>query len=172
MIILLDTNIISTFSKIRKLELLYDVFNTNVFYISSNVHNEIMITKEKGYIFVNYVVDLLQKKKIIPLTLTSEEEIKTNKIPLSFSRGERDSLVICKERNGIFVTNERKVINYCKKHSIVYFDLRDILKALYIFIKFSRNEVNKLIKDIEEKDNIIIKDKKEIFDIKEAGNEK
>ena len=165
MIILLDTNIISTFSKIKKLELLYGVFNTDVFYISPNVSNEIMIAKEKGYVFVNLVADLLQKKKIISLTLTSEEETKVNKLPLSFSKGERDSLVICKERNGIFATNERKVINYCKKHNIAYFDLRDILKALYMFMKLSKNELSKLIKDIEEKDNIIIKDKKEIFDI-------
>lgn len=165
MIILLDTNIISTFSKIRKLELLYDVFNANVFYISPNVHNEIMMAKEKGYVFVTHIVDLLQKKKIISLALTSEEEIKASNIPLSFSKGERDSLIICKERNGIFVTNERKVINYCKKYGIIYFDLRDVLKALYIFMKFSRNEVSKLIKEIEEKDNIIIKYKKEIFDV-------
>ena len=163
MIILLDTNILSTFSKIKKLGLLYDVFNINVLYISPNVHAEIMVAKEKGYAFISQVVDLLQKRRLITLPLASEEEIKTNKIPLSFSKGERDSLVICKERDGIFVTNERKVINYCKKHDIKYFDLRDILKGLHQFMNFSKDEVSKLIDEIEEKDNIIIKDKNEIL---------
>ena len=163
MIIILDTNIISTFSKIKKLELLYDVFNANVFYISPNVHKEIMAAKEKGYIFVEQVTDLLQRKKLVTLTLNSEEAVKAEKLPSSFSKGERDSLVICKERNGIFVTNERKVINYCKKHDIAYFDLRDILKALHQFMNFSKDEVSKLIDEIEEKDNIIIKDKNEIL---------
>lgn len=163
MIILLDTNIISTFSKIKKLGLLYDVFNTKEFYISPNVHAEIIAAKEKGYLFVGQVIDLFQKKKLIALPLTSEEEIKAEKLPLSFSKGERDSLVICKERNGILVTNERKVINYCKKQDIKCFDLRDILKALHQFMDFSKDEVSKLIEEIEEKDNIIIKDKNEIL---------
>lgn len=58
--ILLDTNIISTFSKIEKLELLYYVFNINILYISPSVYSEIMKAKDKGYAFVNHV-ELLQK---------------------------------------------------------------------------------------------------------------
>lgn len=161
--ILLDTNIISTFSKIGKFELLYDIFKTKVFYISPNVYDEIMMAKEKGYVFVHNAIDLVNKKKLVLVKLTPKEKANTNKIPTSFSKGERDSIVVCKARNGIIVTNERKVVNYCKKYGVIYFDLRDILKALYLFENFSRNEVNDLIREIEEKDNVIIKDKEEIF---------
>lgn len=161
--ILLDTNIISTFSKIEKLNLLYDVFNTDTFYISPNVYDEIMMAKNKGYTFVNNVIDLLHKKKLLQIPLTTNEKVKINQIPLSLSKGERDSIVICQERKGIIVTNERKVVNYCKKHQIIYFDLGDILKALFLFLNFSRSKLNNLMKEIEEKDNIIISDKNAIF---------
>lgn len=161
--ILLDTNIISTFSKIGKLELLYDVFHTDIFYISPNVYGEIMTAKDKGYVFVNHAIVLFQKNKLMSISLTSKEKEKADKLHSSFSKGERDSIAICKERNCVFVTNEKKVVNYCKKHGIIYFDLRDILKALHLFLNFSRNDINKLMKEIEEKDNIIIKDKEEIF---------
>lgn len=161
--IILDTDILSTFSKIGKLELLYDVFNADVLYISPNVYNELLIAKDRGYAFVNHFLHLLQKKKVILISLTLKEKEKADKLPSPFSKGERDSLAICHERNSILVTNEKKVANYCKRHSIKYFDLRDILKALYLFMNFSKNEINKLIVEIEEKDNIIIKHKEEIF---------
>ena len=161
--ILLDTNIISTFSKIGKLELLYDVFNADVLYVSPNVYDELLIAKDKGYAFVNHAIHLFQKKKLMLISLTSKEKEKADRLPSSFSKGERDSIAICRERNGIIVTNEKKVANYCKRQGIKYFDLRDVLKALYILMNFSKNEVNKLMNEIEEKDNIIIKDKEEIF---------
>ena len=44
------------------------------------------------------------------------------------------------------------------------FDLRDILKALYEFESYSKEEIDKLIEEIEKKDNIIIKNREELFE--------
>lgn len=157
--ILVDTNILSTFSKIGKLELLYKVFNTNCLYISPNVHNELLRAKKKDYKFVADIFDLVDSKKLRRVSLTSEEKLKISTIPKSFSMGEKDSIVVCRERKGVIATNERKVITYCKKEGVVYFDLIDILRALYQFLNYSKEEINNLMGEIERKDNIIFKDK-------------
>lgn len=161
--ILLDTNIISTFSKIGKFELLYDVFNKEILYLSPNVFEELKRAKDKGYSFVDRIFELILKKKLQIISLNQTEMLKTIKIPNSLAAGEKDSIVLCKERDGIFVTNEKKVINYCKKEQINYFDLRDILKAMHEFMNYPKEKIISLIDEIERRDNIVIKGKEEIF---------
>ena len=161
--ILLDTNIISTFSKIGKFELLYDIFNKEILYISPNVFEELKKAKDKGYSFVDRIFYLILKKKLQIISLNQEEILKTINIPNSLAAGEKDSIILCKERNGIFITNEKKVINYCKKEKINYFDLIDILKAMYDLMDYSKEKIISLINKIERKDNIIIRNKEEIF---------
>ena len=97
------------------------------------------------------------------ISLNQEEILKTINIPNSLAAGEKDSIILCKERNGIFITNEKKVINYCKKEKINYFDLIDILKAMYDLMDYSKEKIISLINKIERKDNIIIRNKEEIF---------
>ena len=122
-----------------------------------------MRKKAKRYSFVDYALNLIRKKKLQVIGLDQKEMAETIKIPDSFAAGERDSIVICKSREYIFVTNERKVINYCKRAGIGYFDLRDILKAMHELMGHSKEKVNSLIDEIEKKDNIVIKDREEIL---------
>ena len=135
--ILLDTNIISTFAKIGKMGLLYKVFNAPKFFISPNVHSEILKASSKGYSFADKVLELMHSKKLEIIPLSNRESEAIGRLPISLSSGERDSIIICKERKWVLLTNERKVINYCKKHGIAYFDLLDILHASYKLLDYS-----------------------------------
>ena len=67
--ILVDTNILSTFAKIDRLELLFRVFNQKTLYISPNVFQELKDARDKRYDFVELIFELLQsgKLKILPL---------------------------------------------------------------------------------------------------------
>ena len=44
--------------------------------------------------------------------------------------GELQGIVLCKYRNGVLLTNDRRAKNFCKTDNIVYFDLKGILRAL------------------------------------------
>jgi predicted nucleic acid-binding protein len=78
--------------------------------------------------------------------------------------GEAEGLILSKNRNAIFLTNDSRVVRYCRDNDLKVLDLRDILLLLFRRRALTSEEMNDLIRDIEEKDNIIIKDKSSILD--------
>ena len=61
------------------------------------------------------------------------------------------------------MSNERKVIKFCEENEIDYFDLNGILKALWRFDIVSREDVVQIINEMEDKDNLKIVSREEIF---------
>lgn len=55
--VIIDTDIISTFGKIKKYELLLMLFSNSKLFISSSVYHDLIIAKELGYDFVNYILN-------------------------------------------------------------------------------------------------------------------
>ncbi len=161
--ILVDCNVISTFAKIKRLELLFKVFNKSKLHISANVFQELMIDKERGYEYTSEIFNRVEEHKIEIVTPTEDELLFIMDMPKSFGSGELDSLAICKTRGAIFLSNERKVINYCQREKIICFDLCDILAALWKYKVLEKGEVVKMIEEIEKKDNVYIPSKARIF---------
>lgn len=161
--ILLDTNILSTFAKIQRLDLLFKVFDTEKLYISPNVLEELEKAKEKNYKHADKIFELIQKEKIEIKTPTKKDLLNATELPKSFGPGETDSIAMCANNNWTFVTNEKIVNNYCKKKNIKSINLNHILRALWKLNILTKKEVKNLIKKIEEKDNLIITSKKEIL---------
>ena len=161
--ILVDTNILSTFAKIDRLELLFMVFNQKTLYISPNVFQELKDAMDKRYDFVERIFELLQSKKLKLLPLEEDEYMLMLQLPKYFGKGELDSIAICTRRNYILLSNERKVIKFCEENEIDHFDLNGILNALWLFDIVSKEEVVQIINEMEEKDNLKIVSKEEIF---------
>lgn len=61
--ILVDTNILSTFAKIKRFELLFEIMDRNELYISTSVLHELDIAENMGYDFVQIVFDYIDKEK-------------------------------------------------------------------------------------------------------------
>ncbi|MCK4736794.1 MAG: hypothetical protein KAT65_30345 [Methanophagales archaeon] len=161
--ILVDTNILSTFAKIGKLELLFGVFSQKTLYLSPNVFQELKDAKDKWYDFVEHIFKLLQSRKLKLLPLEEDEYMLMLQLPKYFGKGELDSIAICMKRNYILLSNERKVIKFCEENGIDHFNLNGILKALWMFDIVPKEKVVLIIKEMEEKDNLKIVSKEEIF---------
>ena len=56
-------------------------------------------------------------------------------------------------------------MRYCKDNDIKVLDLRDILLLLFKRRALTREEMKDLIRNIEDMDNIIIKDKSELLSL-------
>lgn len=162
--ILADSNIISTFAKIKRLDLLFKVFNKPTLYVSANVFKELMVDKERGHPYTSEIFNLIEEHKIEIATPTEDELLLTMDMPKSFGSGELDSLAICKTRNAVFLSNERRVINHCRREDITCFDLCDILTAVWKYEILQKEEVMRIIDEIERKDNVYIPSKDRIFE--------
>lgn len=159
--ILVDTNILSTFAKIDRLDLLEEVLGE--MHISPNVLDEVKRAEELGYPHAEKILGWVKKDKIL-ISCPQDDEVKLlDEVPFSFGRGERDCVAMALKRNALIVTNERKVLNYCKKKGIAHVRLNTLLRKLWKDEIMSQDEVRELIDEIEENDNLVVTEKKSIF---------
>ena len=161
--IIVDNNILSTFAKIGRLHILFQLFHQSQIGIVPAVYNELRIGVRKGYVELKEVMEMVQKKSIRLITLTEAEIFLKPTLPLSFDEGELESVALCKSRKITLLTNERSVKNWCVKEDIKYADLPDLLRACWQSKVMSKKEVKTLIDEIEDKDNITFRSKEEIF---------
>ncbi len=162
--ILLDTNILSTFAKIKRFDILFQVFPDNAIFISSNVFEEINDALEHGYEHADEILHSIKEGRIQVMALTQDEHLLTTNLPQSFGRGEQDSLAIAKKRSAVFVTNEKKVVKYCRQENIPVVTLNTLLRFLWEEKVCTKKQVQELIYEIETKDKLIIQSKEEIFE--------
>ena len=161
--IIVDNNILSTFAKIGRLDVLFQLFPQSQIGIVPAVYNELRIGVTKGHVQLKEVMEMVQKKSIRLVTLTETEILLKPTLPISFDEGELESVAVCKARKIALLTNERSVKNWCVKEDIKYADLPDLLSACWQSEAMPQEEVKTLIEEIEEKDNITFKSKEEIF---------
>ncbi len=159
MISVADTDILSMFGKANAISILKSVFKE--LYAPIAVYEELLRAKEVGFSFVD---DILNDLEIINL---NEKEYKEYIVSLKnekyLHKGELQGIIICKHRKGILLTNDKMAKNFCKNNEIVYFDLKDIFRLLFLKGVLDEKELRKLASEIEEKDNTKIKDFEEIF---------
>ena len=156
--VLVDTNIASTFAKIDDMNFIFNLTGRSEIYISTSVLHELEEADFHGLEFVKSIMNLIERGMISILSMTNEESRWSMNLPNSFGKGERDSLALCKFRNGIFLTNERKIINFCDRESIYSMNLSSILRYSWTSGLKTKDEVLKMIRQIEKKDNVRFKE--------------
>jgi len=163
MAVVFDTDVITTFSKIKRLDLLQKLFPRDEFFIPLAVHNELIKAQEIGYEFAEHVIG---SRLFETLTLSNEEKDFVNELSWkrkSLSSGEKEAIALCKYREYALITNDRVAKNACDENSIEFFDLGMLLKTLWKSKIMSKEEVDKLIDEIETKDKVKIKDRSKIL---------
>ncbi len=159
--VILDCDIASCLAKVDKVDLLKRAFLDSDIYITNSVYIELLRAKQAGFSFPDRIFES------IPVISLNQDEIETLQ-ELSSKRlihfGESEGISIAKNRGAIFLTNDSKVVRYCKEIGIDVLDLKDILLLLAIRRMVTHTEMIDLIQDIEAKDNTVIKDKTSILD--------
>jgi predicted nucleic acid-binding protein len=118
--IVADTNILSTFARIKRLELLFAVAETDALHLAPAVINEIQVGINKGLDFLQPIVEgLASGAKFYSVALTSDEKSLVDVLPNSLNTGERESIAICSQRAGSkLLTNDKRAMNYCRENSL------------------------------------------------------
>ena len=154
-----DTDILSTFGKIRRLDLLRELFPNAMLLVPPSVYDELFKARERGYEFVDYIIE----SGILEVTPLNEEELellsKLREERRSLGLGELEGISICKHREYILVTNDITAKKVCDQNRIKFIDLSMILKSLLVAEVLTDDELKAVIDEIERKDRVVIKDK-------------
>ncbi|MFZ1077844.1 MAG: hypothetical protein WAN47_10495 [Nitrosotalea sp.] len=148
--IVVDTDMLSIFARIGRLDILNKLFEAII------VPPSVKVELAEGKIEI---------KKLGPefVQLTTGE-LKDLKYAYSeLDKGEKECYVIAKNRNIPLASNEKIVHRLCKGDNMNYFSLPRILRLAIKDDVVTRNEARQLVNSIEKEEHTIIKNKDEIF---------
>jgi predicted nucleic acid-binding protein len=159
-----DTDVVSTFGKLRRLELLQGLLADSKFFITPASYDELVRARERGYDFIEYI---FERRMFEVARLTGEESDSLESLQeerRSLGLAELEGIALCKHRGYIFVTHDRGAKKICDSHAIHFIDLSMILNYLLVKELLTARELRLLIDEIERTDRVVIKDKGDIFE--------
>ncbi len=159
--VVLDCDIVSTLAKIDKIDLLSEVFKDRRIVIPNAVYVELLEAERMGFTFAEKIFNSqIEITTMIGSELIDFKNIVKNK---KIHHGEAEGMVIARNRKGVFLTNDRVAVKFCEQNDIAVLDLKDILKIAARKRIVDENEMIKIMKDIEVKDNTVIVERDEIL---------
>lgn len=162
MMLILDSDISSTFAKISRLELLAKLFSKYDLAITPLIKEELRVPLEHGYSFPEKIFQVC--KTIVPTEQEHGQYItllqQTNKL----GKGELEATAICISRAYPFASNDRRALEFARQKGITIFSLPMILRALWVSGCATQEEVQQIILNIELEDNTRLKDIDQIFE--------
>ncbi|MBS3782515.1 MAG: hypothetical protein KGY68_07935 [Candidatus Thermoplasmatota archaeon] len=155
------SDIISSLAKIDRIDLLKTVFQSPEIQIPVGVYEELERANELGYDF---------PKKVFKATETismRDVELKAYKQKMSEERdldkGEHQGIVIAKNRDMKFLTNDKVARKEAKKEKIKTYNLAEIIRAAYLDDELNKGEVEGLVKDLKQKDHFSFANEKDLY---------
>lgn len=140
--IIADTDFLSAFLKIDRLELVFAALETKEIIIAGAVLHEV----EQAPVY-SKLLDALQSKdqKIIvkKVTVSDSED---------FGRGELESIVLAEKSSGLLLMNDRKASKFAESRGITVIDIPIFLLHCKTNNLISHKELTQIIKDLKEKD--------------------
>jgi len=154
-----DTDILSTFGKIGRVDLLQRLFEK--IYVAPAVYRELIRVEQLGLAWVIPV-----KETIVPLPLTEGQLKEVEHLVTAYPQlgsGEVETFVLAKAHHLICLTNDRQAKKVCQALGLRYLDLEEILQAMKVKGITTLEGLAEVIRQIEEKDHTRIKAKKKIL---------
>jgi predicted nucleic acid-binding protein len=147
MIIICDTDFLSSFLKIERLELVKDLFKEENLYTPIAVLGEIAKT--------DLITDLLNKEWIKVKKVSDEElkEMEKDKEFTNLGSGEKECLALCKRfKNSILLISDNEARRIANKRNILVLNISGFLLACKRMRILNRDDILAIIQDLKEKD--------------------
>lgn len=161
-----DTNILSTFARIQRLDLLFAVAATQSLHLPPAVEKELRLGLQKGLHFLQPIIDgLAAGIQFQAITLAAEEIKSLQTLPHALNLGEKECIAVCIHQTGAkLLTNDKRAHNFCKANRIPALDLKLILRQLWKGGHCSKDEVKALMDEMEKSEpGLVINGKDQIL---------
>ncbi len=156
MAVIFDTDILSAFAKINALDLLKKLFSKHDVFITPEIYEELSVPVDYGYSFPLKIFE-----EFMIMTPNEKEEamyrefLRTNR---HIGKGELEAISICINRKYYFASMDEAAISFAEGKDVITIGLHSVLRSLWESGILTKEEVKKIITEIEQKDNTRIKD--------------
>jgi len=148
--VVLDADLLSTFARINRLDILNDLFDQII--VPQSVNSEL----GKAEIDTGSLNSEVAKLTRVELLALKEMDVRLGK-------GERECIAIAKNRKVPLASNDKLVHTTCKEEGVGYFTLPRLLRLAISKNVVDRGKARKIVELIEGEERTVIKDKNEIF---------
>jgi len=156
MIVVSDTNILSSLAAAHSLVLLQELFKRSTISIPPAVRDELQVAVDRGRTYLEPLVAAITAGEIATLELTEEEQVLLTTLPRKLNAGEREAIVLCQQRRIPLLSNDRRAIRYCQASGIEVLDLATLLRLFWTQQITSRVEVEQIISRMEQVERLAL----------------
>lgn len=149
MLIVSDTNILSSLAAGDALHLLLQLFPQTTIQIPPSVLAELQVGFERERLYLGIILDSIQDGRIAVADLTEIEQTKIQPFPSKLNLGEREAIMLTKSRSGRLLCNDKRAIRYCLSEKIAVIDLAELLRLFWTTNLASPSEVREVIEQMK-----------------------
>ncbi|HMR67821.1 MAG TPA: hypothetical protein PKE64_27740 [Anaerolineae bacterium] len=149
MIVVSDTNILSSLAAGECFPLLYQLFPGARIGIPPAVEQELQLGLDRGQRYLTAVLQAVSDGQLAVLPLSAAEQVLAQSLPRKLNAGECEAIAIGKNRGAPLLSNDQQAIRYCRQNKIEALDLATILNLLWTRQIISIKQVEGLIHRME-----------------------
>ena len=149
MIVVSDTNILSSFAAADSLPQLLQLFSRSGLVIPPAVQQELQAGLDAGEKHLGPILQSIEAHQIEVILLSAEEESLSYSYPLSLNEGERQAIAISQIRKASLLCNDKQAIRCCQQRRITVLNLVDLLRRLWVKQVQTPGEVRMMIEKME-----------------------
>ena len=154
MLIISDTNILSSFAAGNALPLLFRLFPNTTILVPPAAQQELQTGLAYGKRYLAEILQSIAAGKLKIISLSNDERQAAAKLPAKLGAGEREAIAATQSRRGRLLSNDKQALHYCKQHRINAMDLPLLLRLLWKRKIVSQAEVRTLIERMKAGENL------------------
>ena len=156
MLIISDTNILSSLTAGNALPHLFRLFPHNIIFIPPAVERELKVGLERGQAYLQVILDSVVGGQLQVLPLSDREQHLAKQLPSRLDLGEREAIVLTQSRRARLLSNDKRAVRYCQSHQLKVVDLADMLRLLWTRQIVTRTDVEQIIERMQQVENLVL----------------
>ncbi len=156
MIVVSDTNILSSLAAGDSLPLLLTLFARSKVGIPPSVRDELQVGLARGRNYLGPIFQAIALQQLEVIPLSEDEEQTMSGFPQRLNLGERQAIALARSRNALLLSNDNRALRYCQEQRIHTLNLVEILRLLWTRRLLSQDEVRRGIAKLEEVENLVL----------------
>lgn len=164
MLIISDTNILSSLAAGDALPLLFRLFPNKTIHIPPAVHQELLAgLAQRSYL--STVLEEITQDRIHVLILSAKDQELAQQLPSRLNQGECEAIALTQNRRANLLSNDKRAVRYCRTQKLTVVTLADLLRLFWVERVISYSQVKQLIAQMERVENFVLSeiDHAEIF---------
>jgi len=158
MIVVSDTNILSSLAAAEALHYLFQLFSKADICIPPSVQRELQIGLDRQQLHLTSVLHAINTEQIHVIALSVQEQQISENLPRQLNRGECEAIALSQHRNVPLLSNDKRAIRYCLDIGIAALDLPAILNLLWTQRTLTKAQIHLLIQKMAVGEQLVLSD--------------